>query len=158
MSNSIGAISKQKSCGRGGPVSHRVDLSTLDGWSSVMNCFSRHIAGSAQCSCVQAPVSVASPASRKYKTLLSADQLEDASAVAEFCGDMQESGTLTLQVASLGNASTGEPAETKSAALSEELFTCMCQEMQGSCMLSHHALVPFCRNRSWSSDFFVPVW
>lgn len=151
MGNTVGAASKQQSSAQDGDesrsASHTFDLSSLDGWSSATNCFSLHVAGCVQCTCVQVQVPVASLGSRKYKALLSRDQLEDPRAVAQFSGEMQQSGMLKVTV-SLGSEGPLEPSssvairELGTPDVSEELFTCIYQEMEGLPFLFDDCSVP----------------
>lgn len=146
MGNTVGAASKRQSTEQDGnesqPISRTFDLSSLEGWGSATNCFSLHVAGAIECTSVQVQTSTASLGSRRYKTLLSDEQLDDPNAVAQFAGEMRESGMLKVtfmepslgKELSLGYSSKDSAAATRKAGspyVREDIFNCLYQEMKG---------------------------
>jgi hypothetical protein len=134
MGRSMSSLQRSE---EGGSICRTFDLSTLDGWSSAAKCFSLHSAGVVLCTCVQAHVPVGSTGGKRYKTMLSCGQLKDSSAAAQFCGEMKEHGQLKITFQPAGVAlATGDSASSTTAEMGEQLFNCVFQQMEGSCVLS----------------------
>ena len=162
MGSTVGGASRRQSIAQDGtepkPVSHTFDLSTLDGWSSALNCFPLHVAGVVKCTSVQMQASVASLGSRKYRTVLSSEQLDDPNAVVRFAGEMQETSMLKVAFveASLGTELASGNSSTTSAvvnrkltteSMTDDLFNYIYEEMKGlypRCGFLLHPLVHSC--------------